>query len=829
MRKTAVISASVVAGAALAVGFVASCGSNSGTPGSGSGFPDATVGDAHGGNRDGGPVLGRDTGMGTGSCGDGCDGGVCLGSPPACCAVKNACGSACCAGSSVCLFNACVVPGATCRSASDCPAGQYCDPALGSGSTDAGGTDPFDASPDGSALVRGVACSPPPPLGRCLPVPPSCPGDAGPPDGATCVEQCQYHPPFGKLDAVAKWSWGPTAKAFPNYTDVWSTPTVARMYDTNCDGKLDVSDSPSIVFVSGDIGATDCAATADGCKHGVLRMLNGTTGEEIWSLSKATPKSMGFDGNSLALGDIDGDGKIDIVAITGEGNIVVLNGNGVVQRMSASGPTGAADAAGFAWGGGLAIADLDLDGYPEIIYGASVFSTKNNAITLSWTGTGGAGGGAIEQLSTAADLDNAPDGHLEVLAGNTAYNFDGTILWRDDGKDGAPSLPDGFSGIGDLNGDGKPEAVLVSGGEVWVLDAATGAIELGPFTMAGPGSGGPPTIADFNGDGRPEIGIAKATFYSVVSPDYDAGVLKQLWAAPSHDLSSSVTGSTVFDFSGSGKASVIYGDECFMWVFDGQDGGVQFVAPHMSFTGTEASIVADVDGDGHSEIVVVSNGVSPTGWKCIVDGGVPTVVNGQTWVPGPAPNKSYRGITVYGDSANSWVGTRTLWNQHTYHVSNICDDLDKACAPPDTYGSIPTDETSNWTIPWLNNFRQNVQGAGIFDAPQAFAGLTLDCTTPVVAHVAVRNIGQSGLPAGVQVGVYAAPSGTQVGMTATTIPLLPSQTQSLSVTLSGTATTTGSYYAKILINPTHPTFHECRPADVESAPATPTCVSGTPK
>ncbi len=142
-------------------------------------------------------------------------------------------------------------------------------------------------------------------------------------------------------------------------------------------------------------------------------MLNGRTGQEIWSLDKASPTSMGFDGNSIAIGDIDGDGRIDIVAITGEGNIVLIDGDGNVERTSAAVPAGGT-AAGFAWGGGLAIADLDLDGFPEIIYGASVFSTTNNAITLAWTGTGGTGGAATEELSTAADLDLAPDGHLEV-------------------------------------------------------------------------------------------------------------------------------------------------------------------------------------------------------------------------------------------------------------------------------------------------------------------------------------------------------------------------------------------------------------------------------
>ncbi len=803
---------------------------------------DATLVDGHVHRSEGGR-LGGDTGSGEGCNASTCT-GTCLGAPAKCCSVNDTCGSACCTGGSVCLFAHCTVPGAICRSANDCPSGEYCDPSLagdaGAPRTDAGlvgggdagrGVRGLDAAysteaggpPDGSRFVTGVACSDPlPPLGRCVPNPPTCPLDAGVPDGGACVASCQYHPPVGALNAVVKWTWGPTAHAFPTFTDVWSTPTVGRMYDTNCDGKIDDSDSPSIVFVAGQIGNDECAGSPNGCKQGVLRMLNGRTGEEIWTLPRASPTSMGFDGNSIAIGDVDGDGRIDIVAITGEGNVVLIDGDGNVTRTSVATVAGGT-ATGFAWGGGLAIADLDLDGYPEIIYGATVFSTKNNAITLAWTGTGGTGGVATEELSTAADLDMAPDGHLEVLAGNTAYNSDGSILWQN------TNLPNGFSGVGDLNGDGKPEAVLVGNGEVWVLDGATGAIELGPFTLAGPGNGGAPTIADFDGDGQPEIGIAKQTFYSVVKPDYDAGTLGALWTTPSHDLSSSVTGSTVFDFAGAGRPSVIYGDECFTWVFDGPTGKVLFAAPHMSFTATEASIVADVDGDGHSEIVMVSNGVSPVGWLCLSpDGGAPTVVNDIKWTPGPVVNQSYRGITVFGDSANSWVGTRTLWSEHTYHVSNICDDLDQACAPPNVYGSIPVDETENWTVPWLNNFRQNVQGAGIFNAPDPTPTLTVDCTAPVVAHVTVRNVGQSGLPSGVDVAVYekATPTDVQVGTTKTTIPLLPSQAEALTVTLGAGATATDKFYATIVIDAAHPTFHECRSDNNTSPTVSPACGTG---
>jgi hypothetical protein len=290
-----------------------------------------------------------------------------------------------------------------------------------------------------------------------------------------------------------------------------------------------------------------------------------------------------------------------------------------------------------------------------------------------------------------------------------------------------------------------------------------------------------------------------------------------------------VTGSSVFDFEGDGRAEVIYNDECFLWVFDGQTGSVRFAGFTTSFTGTEASLVADVDGDGRSEIVMVSNGADPTpaGWNCLDASNKPTIVNGVTWKPSPEPSKAYRGITVFGDKANSWVGTRTLWNEHAYHVSNICDDRDTACDAPNVYGSIPKNEKKNWTLPWLNNFRQNVQDKGIFDAPDATVALSVDCSSPIVGLVSVRNIGLASLPSGVSVGVFLdnGAGGALVGQTATTHSLFPGQTEQLSVKLDASAPQTGSFRARVLIDPLNPTFHECREDNNESAPVKPSCVN----
>ena len=224
-----------------------------------------------------------------------------------------------------------------------------------------------------------------------------------------------------------------------------------------------------------------------------------------------------------------------------------------------------------------------------------------------------------------------------------------------------------------------------------------------------------------------------------------------------------------------------------------------------------------------AEMLMVSNAADPSvnGWGCMNAQGNGVTVNGQTWKAGPVMNKGYKGLVLFGDVASSWVGTRTLWSEHTYHVSNICDDRDTACTMNNVYGAIPQLERKNWTVPWLNDFRQNVQDKGIFNAPDGVVSLAVDCTTPLLAHVSVRNIGTSSLPAGVDVGVFLASNDMQIAKVTTTIPLFPGQTQTLDIALTGQMPV--AFYAKILIDPMNPKFHQCREDNDRSSNVTPQC------
>ena len=750
-----------------------------------------------------------------------CAAGVCV--DGVCCETEElGCHGICCDSGQFCSFDKCIDPGGPCQSAADCADEQYCETAL----ADEG------AGGQGECGVSVLA------QGRCVDMPPVCASGAGGAGGTggagggsgDCIELCEFRPEAGNLTTNVKWQWGIDIppKEYAESADVWATPAIARVFDANCDEKVDESDPPNVIFVSGDAKQTCCSCGGydpSTCLTGVLRLLDGRSGDELWSLAESKPGN-GFAGMSVAVGDVDGDKLLDIVTVSQDGYVVMVDGKGVVQRVSDL-PIDESASGGFGWGGGLALGDMDGDGHPEIAFGRSLFSTKDGAITRLWVGDGGRGGQGSGNMSLSFFADLDMDGALELVAGNTVYELDGTKLWQSE-------LPDGFNAVADFDGDGLPEVVLVRSGDVWVLEGATGALELGPVTLPGGGKGGPPTVADFDADGSPEIGVAEKSFYVMLKPNYQPeptpSTLDLVWQADNHDFSSSVTGSSVFDFEGDGKAEVVYNDECFLWVYDGATGEVLLGETTMSFTATEASLVADVDADGHAEIVMVSNAASPASWKCEISPWTEPDPehNRPGWAP-PDGHFAHRGITVFGDKANSWVGTRTVWNQHAYSVTNVCDSRDSACDAPNTYGALPKTTKHNWIVPWLNNFRQNVQDKGLFSAPDAVVSLKVLCTEPATMKVTVQNIGMNGLPAGVEVVIFHVASDateTTLGTVQTTRALAPGQRETLDFTGPDPSDPRAFYRARILIDEANRTFNECREDNNESELATATCGPG---
>ena len=403
-----------------------------------------------------------------------------------------------------------------------------------------------------------------------------------------------------------------------------------------------------------------------------------------------------------------------------------------------------------------------MQGTPEIIIGGNAINGVDG--TLIWRadqvnsgGTLGQGStGGIGPLSYAVDLDL--DGQLEVIAGNTVYDGGGNVLWNVRNSQGS-IVADGLTAVGNFDDDEFGEVAVVSSGNVYLID------EDGDFIwsaqLPGGGRGGAPTISDVDGDGDPEIGVAGASKYVVFETD---GSVK--WDANISDFTSAVTGSSVFDFEGDGNAEIIYADEFTLRVYAGSDGSVLYEVPKGSRTAYEMPVVADVDNDGNAEIVFVANDYDSRYAPC-------------RGLPEGTPCLA-RGIGVVGDLNDTWVSTRSIWNQNAYHVTNVNDD-----------GTIPVEFSPSWTD--NNTFRLNTfsdfSGGNPFLAPDlspSFLRSDVDGDN-VELTVRVGNGGSAIAPVGTNVAFYdgnPADGGSLLATTSTSTALAAGQFEDVSLTVA---------------------------------------------
>ncbi len=631
-------------------------------------------------------------GIGTGGTGGAptCESALLCGTPAVCCDVGDEC-----------FEGACVPPcasgircggdGSLCCDAGDvCLADACATPGIGC-------NDSFDCP-------EGEFCEPT--LDQCLPQP------QGP--------LCELRPESLTFEPTIEWHWEGWSMD-DRYRQVQSTPAVA---DVDADG------FPEVVTVAYRTSSNN-----------MLIMLNGEDGSENLMIPDTTYNVRW--GTGAAIGNMDADAELEIVFMTTERNLVVIEHDGAEKWT--------ADVSVPAKQGYPALANLDADPEAEVLIGGKWFDNDGTPMQdKGWLGCNG------EWCITAA-ADFNGDGRLDIVAGNVVYDADGTVIWEN------LTAPDGFVAVADMTLDGNPDVVTISGGNARVLNGVDGSVVFGPVAIPGGGVGGAPTVADFDGDGRPEFAAAGRGNYAVYDLDCtgtpdpslcaterDDGIL---WSIAVQDLSSSVTGSSVFDFEGDGQAEVVYNDECHLYILAGADGAELLKMENSSRTAAEYPLIVDVDADGNSEFLVPANDDQIVRDNCAV---------------------GTHGLLAFGDTNDKWVRTREVWNQHTYHVTNV-----------DASGTIPASEDDNWSTSGLNNYRQNVQGEGIFNAPDlTVAGLSVDassCPSAITIQAQIANTGSLGVEAGVPVGFYQGvlPDGVLLGFENTTVALLPGQSETL--------------------------------------------------
>jgi hypothetical protein len=446
--------------------------------------------------------------------------------------------------------------------------------------------------------------------------------------------------------------------------------------------------------------------------YGVIRILDGRTGAEINTLSSTPVATVG----GIAAADLDGDGIPEIVATSYPSGLpIALKPDGQVLWQATEGNIPYLPGAGGNWSAPF-IADLDGDGVPEVISVNHVYDGRTGK--LKWVANSGyfgqseQGNKGLYSIPVVADLFGT--GKQNLILGPSVFDSDGNLIWVN------REVGDGHIGIADLDGDGHPELVLVSAGKVAVFDRF-GKKLWGPVTIPGTNGlwGGPPTIADFDGDGVPDIGVADTNNYSVFRAD---GSL--MWTHPAKDYGSGMTGSTSFDFYGDGKPKILYSDESSVFVMDGRSGATVTRIGSDSATTFEYPLVVDADGDGHADFVTIRNDYGRHG----------DAVQGA-------------GVRVFQDENNAWAGVRKIWNQHAYSITNINDDL-----------SIPRKPIPSWKA--HNTFRLNKridgEALGLPDLTISYARMVDGGDAGSRITLRAGNAGSAKISKDTQVAIYTA-------------------------------------------------------------------------
>lgn len=338
-------------------------------------------------------------------------------------------------------------------------------------------------------------------------------------------------------------------------------------------------------------------------------------GTEIW---RAKPTVFPVD---LGFADFNGDGKVELyyrdeIMDAATGTILVENTHDDEEVD----------------GGPVAVDILDDDACAdceglELVVGGEIYAFGYNGTnsrltrikTMPATSEGITyavkeyGGEQITSSTSIADFNQ--DGYLDVLTSGACNNNQGAtavFFWDVENEKSVAYVPSnnwpkgtGRLNIADIDGDGKLNATFVSGKKLFALRE------------------------DFS-----EMWIN-----SIIT-----------------EGTSGLTSTTVFDFNNDGASETVYRDEAYLYIIDGKTGTPYTQVICKSRTGNEYPIVADVDGDGATEICVT----------CATDDGVDI----NNW-----DNADDGQVRVYKSNLEPWVPARRVWNQHGYFNVNVNDDL----------------------------------------------------------------------------------------------------------------------------------------------------------
>src|SRR5690606_36025759 len=285
--------------------------------------------------------------------------------------------------------------------------------------------------------------------------------------------------------------------------------------------------------------------------------------------------------------------------------------------------------------------------------------------------------GQLAASSVAADMDDDPS-DLELVNGLTIYKVASDWKLKEIAKykDYHPYLSfsnkqnHNFTSVADYDGNGELDVIANGSIKKGSQEYPTVFLWLNPFSESvvktfsfdnathnrdrdAPNGTGIVNIANI--DNVPGLNCT----FAVKEYVYALGEnFKFKWRLPIVEKSSGNTGTTVFDFNGDGQSEIVFRDEHSLYIIQDENGTPKikenFVCGSQTFR--EYPVVADVNADGETEIVV----------SC--------AVVGASWSGTPTnPEKGV--VKMFAALDEKWVQARKVWNQHGYFNVNINDDL----------------------------------------------------------------------------------------------------------------------------------------------------------
>ncbi len=321
-------------------------------------------------------------------------------------------------------------------------------------------------------------------------------------DDLDAPQPCVDFAPPDSFEPAVQWQWLGGANG---QSDVLATPLVANLTDDNGDGAIDLCDIPDVVVIA-------TAGSAVG--PGNIYVLDGATGTEHFRIETQV-----YTPHYPALGDLDGDGVPEIVAATLTNLIAFRHDGTVLWHSTDTVTTASNaisladleadgdveiifDGAVFdhngvrQWAGVSSYlntaADLDDDGDLEVITGGAAYDPDGG---LLWSILDVTGHPHVADL----DLDGLPEVMFVSQQGITVVQHDGTVTVTHAVPGLAAWRP---AAVHDMDGDGAPEIAVGASNSYSVLETDLSANWTATvFDNSGYAAG---TAFDFLGDGSAE-------------------------------------------------------------------------------------------------------------------------------------------------------------------------------------------------------------------------------------------------------------------------------------------------------------------------------------